>query len=55
MTKRSVRKLLIDKKRVEEKALSPAMRDLMVSFEAQYGHRDPEDPSRSKPQEPDRR
>lgn len=44
MAKRSLRDLIRKKKRGEKKALSPTMRDLMVSFEAQYGHRDPQEP-----------
>jgi hypothetical protein len=37
------------------KALSPEMRTLLDSFEAQYGHRDPRGGSRSSNKEPDRR
>jgi len=48
MAKRSIRYLLRRKSREqktsspEKETLSPEMRNLMVSFEAQYGHRDPE-------------
>jgi len=34
-------------KRTGKKALSPEMRNLMVSFEAQYMRRDPQDANRS--------
>ncbi len=50
MAKRSFSDLL-RKKLSEEKALSPEMRTLLDSFEAQYGHRDPRDGSRSSNQE----
>jgi hypothetical protein len=49
MAKRSIRHLL-RKKRTEKKALSPEMRNLMVSFEAQYEQRDPKAPKQSGPQ-----
>jgi hypothetical protein len=54
MAKRSIRKLL-SKKRPEKTALSPKMRDLMVSFEAKYGQLKSQDATRSTTQEPSRR
>jgi hypothetical protein len=46
MARRSLRDLL-RKKREGKKALSPQMRTLLDSFEAQYGQRDPQNDNRS--------
>jgi hypothetical protein len=46
MARRSLRELL-RKKREGKKALSPQMRTLLDSFEAQYGQRDPQNEKRS--------
>jgi hypothetical protein len=46
MARRSLRDLL-RKKREGKKALSPQMRTLLDSFEAQYGQRDPQNDKRS--------
>lgn len=55
MPKRSLRDLL-RRRRAEKKALSPEMRRLMDSFEAQYGgHRDSQDAKGSNQQKADQR
>jgi hypothetical protein len=46
MARRSLRDLL-RKKREGKKALSPQMRTLLDSFEAEYGKRDPQNHTRS--------
>ena len=46
MARRSLRDVL-RKKREGKKALSPQMRTLLDSFEAQYGQRDPHSEKRS--------
>ena len=46
MARRSIRDLL-RRKREGKKALSPEMRTLLDSFEAQYGQRDPQNASQS--------